>query len=61
MVALSEAWGSGASTWTTTKREQFANSLGDGQLIAVTDNVNSSKSDKDAAEWAPPLASCHCT
>ncbi|TFD73315.1 HNH endonuclease family protein [Cryobacterium fucosi] len=61
VVALSEAWGSGASTWTTTKRGQFANSLGDGQLIAVTDNVNASKSDRDAAEWQPPLASYHCT
>jgi len=61
VVALSEAWGSGASTWTATKRQQFANSLSDGQLIAVTDNVNASKSDRDAAEWQPPLASYHCT
>ncbi|WP_104197688.1 HNH endonuclease family protein [Cryobacterium sp. M15] len=61
VVALSEAWGSGASTWTTSKRQQFANSLSDGQLIAVTDNVNASKSDRDAAEWQPPLASYHCT
>ncbi|WP_130178715.1 HNH endonuclease family protein [Cryobacterium sp. SO1] len=61
VVALSEAWGSGASTWTTSKRQQFANSLGDGQLIAVTDNVNASKSDRDAAEWQPPLATYHCT
>jgi hypothetical protein len=61
VVALSEAWGSGASTWTTAKRGQFANSLDDGQLIAVTDNVNASKSDRDAAEWQPPLTSYHCT
>ena len=61
VVALSEAWGSGASTWTTSKRQQFANSLSDGQLIAVTDNVNASKSDRDAAEWQPPLASYRCT
>jgi len=61
VVALSEAWGSGAATWTTSKRQQFANSLGDGQLIAVTDNVNASKSDRDAAEWQPPLASYRCT
>lgn len=60
VVALSEAWGSGASTWTTTKRGQFANSLNDGQLIAVTDNINASKSDRDAAEWQPPLASYRC-
>jgi Protein of unknown function (DUF1524) len=61
VVALSESWQSGASTWTTTKRQQFANSLGDGQLIAVTDNVNASKSDRDAAEWQPPLTAYHCT
>ncbi|SDL02772.1 Protein of unknown function [Cryobacterium psychrotolerans] len=61
VVALSEAWGSGASTWTTSKRQQFANSLSDGQLIAVTDNVNASKSDRDAAEWQPPLTSYRCT
>lgn len=60
VVALSEAWGSGASDWTTSKREQFANSLSDGQLIAVTDNVNSAKSDLDAAQWQPPLTAYHC-
>ena len=32
----------------------------DGQLIAVTDNVNASKSDRDAAEWQPPMASYRC-
>ena len=60
VVALSEAWGSGASTWTPSRRQQFANSLGDGQLIAVTDNVNASKSDRDPAQWQPPLASYRC-
>jgi hypothetical protein len=60
VIALAEAWTSGASSWTTTRRQQFANSLGDGQLIAVTDNVNSSKSDRDAAEWQPPRLQYHC-
>jgi Protein of unknown function (DUF1524) len=60
VVALAEAWTSGASSWTTARRQQFANSLGDGQLIAVTDNVNSSKSDKDAAEWQPPRVEYRC-
>jgi Protein of unknown function (DUF1524) len=60
VVALAEAWTSGASSWTTARRQQFANSLGDGQLIAVTDNVNSSKSDRDAAEWQPPRVEYHC-
>ena len=60
VIALAEAWTSGASSWTTTRRQQFANSLGDGQLIAVTDNVNSSKSDRDAADWQPPRTAYHC-
>lgn len=60
VVALAEAWRSGASAWTTSRRQEFANSLGDGQLIAVTDKVNVAKSDHDAAHWQPPLASYRC-
>jgi hypothetical protein len=60
VVALSEAWDSGASGWTTSRRQDFANDLTGPQLIAVTDNVNVSKSDKDPAEWVPPLASARC-
>jgi hypothetical protein len=29
MVPLAEAWGSGASTWTSARRQTFANDLGD--------------------------------
>ncbi|MBE1532558.1 HNH endonuclease family protein [Actinomadura algeriensis] len=60
MVALAEAWRSGASSWTTSRREAFANDLGSSQLWAVTDNVNQSKSDQDPAEWTPPRAEFHC-
>jgi len=60
VVPLSEAWKSGASAWTNTQREGFANDLTRPQLIAVTDNVNQSKGDKDPAEWLPPTASYHC-
>lgn len=60
VVALAEAWYSGASTWTTARRQDFANDLTGPQLIAVTAEVNSSKSDKDPAEWVPPLASKRC-
>lgn len=31
------------------------------QLIAVTDNVNQSKGDKDPAEWMPSITSYACT
>ncbi|MEE1802799.1 HNH endonuclease family protein [Streptomyces sp. NPDC101062] len=61
MVPLSEAWKSGASSWTTAQRQSFANDLTRPQLIAVTDNVNQSKGDKDPANWMPPLASYKCT
>ncbi|MFI9484875.1 HNH endonuclease family protein [Promicromonospora sp. NPDC052451] len=60
VVALAEAWYSGASGWTTDRRQDFANDLSGPQLIAVTAEVNSSKSDKDPAEWVPPLASKRC-
>jgi hypothetical protein len=61
VVPLAEAWQSGASAWTTAQRQAFANDLTRPQLIAVTDNVNQSKGDRDPAEWLPPSASYHCT
>lgn len=55
VVPLSEAWKSGANEWTTAERRAFANDLTNPQLIAVTDSVNQSKSDKTPADWKPPL------
>lgn len=60
MVPLAEAWASGAWSWTTARRQQFANDLGGPQLWAVTDNVNQSKSDRDPAEWQPPRTAERC-
>ncbi|MFC9688711.1 HNH endonuclease family protein [Kribbella sp. NPDC056951] len=60
IVPLSEAWKSGASGWTTAKREQFANDLSIAQLIAVTASSNRSKGDKDPAAWKPTNSSVHC-
>lgn len=61
-VPLAEAWRSGAAGWSADQRRDYANDLGyDGTLVAVTDNVNQSKSDDDVAHWLPPLASAHCT
>lgn len=60
MVPLAEAWRSGASAWTTARRQAFANDLDSAQLWAVTDNVNQAKGDKDPALWKPPLASFRC-
>ncbi|MFF9648756.1 HNH endonuclease family protein [Streptomyces sp. NPDC014622] len=61
MVPLAEAWRSGASSWTTAQRQAFANDLTRPQLIAVTDNVNQAKGDKDPANWLPPSTSYRCT
>ncbi|KAG8737632.1 hypothetical protein FRC10_007974 [Ceratobasidium sp. 414] len=57
LVPLKEAWLSGARDWTTARREALANDLTRPQLLAVTDNVNESKGDRDPANWMPPLAS----
>ncbi|MFI7007235.1 HNH endonuclease family protein [Streptomyces sp. NPDC050145] len=61
VVPLSEAWKSGASSWTTAQRQGFANDLTRPQLIAVTDNVNQSKGDQDPAEWMPSRTAYTCT
>ncbi|KAG8749215.1 hypothetical protein FRC14_001595, partial [Serendipita sp. 396] len=55
------AWKSGASAWTTSKRQGFANDLTRPQLIAVTGSVNQAKGDKDPAEWMPPRTAYYCT
>lgn len=61
MVPLSEAWDSGAQTWTVQKRQDFANDLDfAASLVAVTDNVNQSKGDRDPAEWLPPQPGATC-
>ncbi|WP_373300411.1 HNH endonuclease family protein [Amycolatopsis deserti] len=61
VVPLAEAWRSGANSWTTSKRQSFANDLTYPQLIAVTDDVNQAKGDKDPAAWKPPRSAYHCT
>lgn len=62
VVALNEAWQSGAYAWSTQQRTNYANDLSDGRtLLAVTDSVNQSKSDKDPTDWLPPLDSYRCT
>lgn len=61
VVALSEAWKSGAHAWSADQRQSFANDLDfDLSLEAVTDSVNASKSDRDPAQWLPPLTETHC-
>ncbi len=61
VIPLSNAWKTGASSWTTTRRTQFANDLTNPQLIAVTDNVNQSKGDQSPATWKPSRTAYWCT
>jgi hypothetical protein len=62
VVALKEAWDSGAWSWSSAQRRAFANDTSDSRtLLAVTDSVNQSKSDKDPSNWLPPLQSYTCT
>jgi hypothetical protein len=61
VVALSEAWDSGAYAWTAERRTAYANDLTDSRtLIAVTDTVNAQKSDYDPTQWLPPATSDTC-
>ncbi|NQV97088.1 MAG: HNH endonuclease [Acidimicrobiaceae bacterium] len=62
LVALKEAWDSGAWNWSEAQREAYANDTTDRRtLIAVTDRANISKGDKDPSNWMPPLRSYWCT
>ena len=61
LVALAEAWRSGADAWSHERRVAFANDLGHpGALVAVTAAMNRSKSDRDPASWQPPNRSAWC-
>ena len=62
VVALKEAWDSGAWAWSSATRKAYANDTSDRRtLAAVTDRVNQQKSDKDPSNWLPPLKSYICT
>ncbi|MGP3638214.1 HNH endonuclease family protein [Streptomyces sp. 24-1644] len=61
MVPLAEAWDSGASTWTASRREAYANDQGANvSLVAVTARSNRQKSDQDPADWMPPSPEAQC-
>ena len=61
LVALHEAWKSGADGWSADRREAFAADVGHpGALVAVTAAMNRSKGDKDPAVWQPPNRAAWC-
>ena len=58
VVALSNAWQTGAFKLTKDRRTEFANDPLN--LLAVKGRLNSQKGDGDAATWLPPLKSYRC-
>jgi Protein of unknown function (DUF1524) len=58
VVALSNAWQTGAAYFDKTKREAIANDPLN--LLAVDYSLNRQKGDGDAATWLPPLKSYRC-
>lgn len=58
VVALSNAWQTGAFKFTLEKRTAFANDPLN--LLAVKGRLNSQKGDGDAATWLPPRKSYRC-
>lgn len=59
VVALANAWQTGAAYWPLDKRLQFANDRRN--LLAVRGDLNLQKRDGDAATWLPPRKSFRCT
>ena len=58
VVALSNAWRTGAASWERSARISFAND--DLELIAVDGAANNAKSSGDAAEWLPSNTAFRC-
>lgn len=61
VVALAEAWDSGAARWDSQTRRAFANDLTSNfSLVAVSAGSNRSKADKDLAQWSPASRKAQC-
>jgi len=58
VVALYDAWRTGAQDWSIAKREMLANDPAN--LLAVEGQANQDKGHADAASWLPPNTEFHC-
>lgn len=58
VVALADAWRTGAASWPEAKREKLANNPN--ELLAVDGPTNESKGDLDASQWLPPRRGFDC-
>ncbi len=59
VVALSDAWQTGAQGWDTATLQRFGNDPL--ELLAVSGPANDQKGDGDAATWLPPSTAYRCT
>lgn len=59
VVALGDAWQTGARQWSAQRREAFANDPR--ELLAVDARSNSQKGDADSASWLPSNKAFRCT
>lgn len=58
VVALGDAWSSGAAGWSATQRSVFANDPAN--LLAVDGATNQDKGAADASAWLPPSSGYRC-
>jgi hypothetical protein len=58
VVALGNAWRTGAAKWQDSRRLRYANDPV--VLLAVDGPTNGAKSDKDASQWLPPRVAYQC-
>jgi hypothetical protein len=58
VVALNDAWKSGASTWTSAQLYKYGNDSYN--MLAVDGPANEEKSDASAAYWLPSNTGFHC-
>ena len=62
VVALDEAWESGAWQWDDTRRSAFANDLDDRRTLqAVTSEIEAAQGSSDPSTWIPTKAAAVCT
>jgi hypothetical protein len=62
VVALKEAWDSGAWAWDDARLTAYGNDVDDVRsLVPVTGSENQAKSDKDPSNWIPSNADAVCT
>jgi hypothetical protein len=58
VVALGDAWQTGAQQWSARTRQDFGNDPLN--LLAVNGSSNTQKGDSDAASWLPPAKGYRC-